>query len=168
MTAATWRPLEFTGAQPIEDTSTTAVHPLGFKIRANNDTYGCGEFIYLLGVASTVVGNLVTWNALTCQTTLAPDTVNLGQQVAVAMSANVASQYGWYQIYGAAVIKKPAAKALPNNAVFMSTTAGRVSTTINTSTQILGARTANSATITTTTSTVVVSICYPFIQGQII
>ena len=36
-------------------------HPLGSIIPASDPVYGEGEFIYLLGVANTVVGSLVTW-----------------------------------------------------------------------------------------------------------
>jgi hypothetical protein len=51
----------------------------------------------------------VTWNGNstgtpTFQTTLAPSTANLAQPLAVAMGANVAGQYGWYQISGQAVV----------------------------------------------------------------
>jgi len=93
--------------QPIADTSTTKKHPLGTIVRAKDSTYGEGEFIYLLGVGSTVVGSLVTYNATTYQTALSPTNATTDSvPVAVAMSANVASQYGWYQIGGLAVVKK--------------------------------------------------------------
>ncbi len=84
-------------------TSTTQNHALGKVVRAKDDTYGLGEFIYLTGVASTVVGSVVTYNSLTGATALAPVGTNKPQPIAVAMSANVASQYGWYQIGGKAV-----------------------------------------------------------------
>ena len=48
----------YVGAQPIEDTSTTQKHPLGTIVRGTDPTYGEGEFIYLLGVANTVVGSV--------------------------------------------------------------------------------------------------------------
>jgi len=81
--------------QPIGDTSTTKKHTLGTIVRAKDPTYGGGEFIYLAGVASTVVGSLVTFDQNLATTALAPATGGKGP-VAVAMSANVASQYGWY------------------------------------------------------------------------
>ncbi|TPK16667.1 hypothetical protein FJ872_17855 [Mesorhizobium sp. B2-5-9] len=74
---------------------------LGDIIRAEDPTYGVGEFIYLKGAASTVVGSWVTYNADDWSTTLLA--ANAIGPVAVAMSANVASQYGWYQIQGKAV-----------------------------------------------------------------
>ncbi|CAN7371051.1 hypothetical protein [Aminobacter sp. LjRoot7] len=96
---------------------------LGDVIRAVDPVYGVGEFIYLQGVASTAVGSWVVYN---------PDdwsTVLLGADaigsVAVAMSANVASQYGWYQIKGKA-IGKTLAGFLDNANVYATATAGSV------------------------------------------
>jgi hypothetical protein len=47
------------GMQDIADTSTTQNHVLGTIVQAKDiasTAYGSGEFIYLLGVASTVLG----------------------------------------------------------------------------------------------------------------
>ena len=141
---------------------------LGQVVRAFDPTYGEGEFILLVGVASTVVGSLVVYNATTYQTTLAPSTSNLAQPVAVAMSANLAASFGWYQIGGLAVVKKTAVKTLTNVPMFLSATAGRIMATAASGKQILGARSANLATVTATTSTVIVSINRPHAQGQTI
>ena len=74
---------------------------LGDIATAQDQTYGNGEFIYLLGVASTVVGSWVTYNLDDNSTKLlVADDIG---PVAVAMSANVAGQYGWYQIHGKAI-----------------------------------------------------------------
>lgn len=152
--------------QAIADTSTTKKHPLGSIVRAVDPTYGVGEFIYLLGVASTVVGSLVYYNATTYQTVLEPGSADdTGVPLAVAMSANVASQYGWYQIGGNAVIKKVAVTVSPQVAVYVSATAGRVTNVSSAGEQILGARTANLTTVTSTTSTVVVTINRPSRTG---
>ena len=106
----TWRFVEpRVGAQPIATTSTSQLHPLGTEVRARDigtTNYGEGRFIYLLGVASTAAGNTVSYNATTYQTTLLPNTANLNTPVAVAQSANVASQYGWYQVEGLCPIFK--------------------------------------------------------------
>lgn len=92
------------GTQQIADTSTTQKHPLGTIVRAKDPTYGEGEFIYLLGVGSTTVGAFVTYNVATGhQTALATSAVGVPNPMAVAMSANVASAYGWYQISGLAI-----------------------------------------------------------------
>lgn len=79
---------------------------LGTVIRAVDPTYGAGEFIFLKGVASTVVGSMVFYDA-NWQTALATSAAAApGRPIAVAMAATVASQYGWYQIGGQAVIVK--------------------------------------------------------------
>lgn len=91
----------FVVAQPIADTSTTQNLPLGTIVRAYDPTYGAGEFIYLLGVATTAIGSWITYNQDDNSTTLLGGSA-IGP-VAVAMSANVASQYGWYQISGKAI-----------------------------------------------------------------
>jgi hypothetical protein len=155
--------------QAIADTSTTQKHHLGKIVRAYDSTYGEGEFIYLLGVASTVVGSLVRWNATTYQTALltVANGKNKGVPVGVAMSANVASQYGWYQISGNAVIKKTTVAVTPQVPIFISATDGRMKVLASAGQQILGAQTANLTTVVTTTSTVVVTITRPHTQGQI-
>lgn len=157
----------FAGAQPIENTSTTQAHQLGTIVRGWDPTYGEGEFIYLLGVASTVVGDVVTYDTTTHLTSRITTAVkNTGAAVAVAMSANVASQYGWYQIGGLAVIKKTSVAVSPAVAIYISGTTGRIRVIASAGQQIVGARTANLATVVTTTSTVVVNINRPHIEGQ--
>ena len=94
------------GAQKIATNSTTQLHPLGTIVVANDATLGAGEFIYLEGVASTAVGSIVNYDdgfqtALDTAAVTGPS-----RPLAVAMSACVASEYGWYQISGLAVAKK--------------------------------------------------------------
>jgi hypothetical protein len=155
------------GSQPIADTSTTKNHALGTIVRAKDPTYGEGEFIYLLGVDSTVVGSVVRYNATTHQTTLAVNTAVQVTPVAVAMSANVASSYGWYQIAGLAVIKKTAVQFNPTVAMYLSATAGRVKAVASAGLQVVAARTANLATVTTTTSTITAMMNRPHLQSQV-
>src|SRR5579859_4921841 len=136
------------GVQPIAVTSTTQNHPLGTRVRAYDPTFGEGEFIYLAGVASTVVGSTVTFNQVTGATTLSPNTSKLGEPIAVAMSANTATtSWGWYQIAGAAVIKKTAVKVSPGVQLYQSGTAGRLMSTVATSKQIMNMYTINAATV---------------------
>lgn len=111
------------GAQQIDETSTTQQHPLGSIVVADDPTYGSGEFIYLKGVASTVVGSWVTYAQDDNSTALLA--ANAIGPVAVAMSANVASQYGWYQISGKAV-GKALAGYVDNALVYATATAGSV------------------------------------------
>lgn len=153
------------GYQPIANTETTQKHPLGTIIRANDPTYGDGEFIYLLGVGSTTVGDCVTYNASTYQTTLSPTTGAHGAPLAVAMSANVASQYGWYQIGGCATVKKTGVKISPQVKLYVSGTAGRLYGTASAGKLVHGAKSANLATVVSATSTVLVMIDRPHLRG---
>jgi hypothetical protein len=110
--------------QAISDTSTTQLVPLGTRVKAidkASTAYGEGEFIYLLGVASTGVGDAVTFSGDDYSTALLA--ANAIGPVAFAMSANVASQYGWYQVYGKAVGKVLASFA-DNANCYATATAG--------------------------------------------
>jgi len=111
------------GYQPIASTDTVQNHPLGTRVKAKDATYGAGEFIYLSGVASTAVGSWVTFNQDDNGTALLA--ANAIGPVAVAMSANVASSYGWYQIYGKAV-GAALAGFVDNANVYATATAGSV------------------------------------------
>lgn len=111
------------GSQAIADTSTVQQHPLGTRVRAIDPVYGEGEFIYLLGLASTAIGTWVTFNQDDNSTTILA--ANAIGPVAVAMSANVASQYGWYQVYGKA-IGLVLAGYLDNALVWISATPGSI------------------------------------------
>lgn len=168
---ATWTVAENElGIQPITVTSTVKNHQLGKIVRAFDSTtsgQGAGEFIYLLGAANTVAGLCYSYNATTFQTVVLPVTANLGTPIAIAMSANVAAQYGWYQIEGNAVVLKSAVQVLGQAKVYISGTAGRLMPTSTSGRQILGAKFANLASVTSTTSTVNVLISRPTCQGQI-
>lgn len=155
------------GLQKIADTSTTKNHQLGEIVQAEDRTYGGGEFIYLKGVANTIVGSLVTYDPVNSTTTLIPNTANLAQPVAVAMSANVLANYGWYQISGAAIIKKTGVPVTPGVVVYIGGTAGRVKATAASGKQILGARAVNAATVAAGTSTITVLISRPHAQGAV-
>lgn len=109
--------------QPIAELSTVAAHRLGDRFKCWDPTYGLGEFIYLQGVASTAVGSWVTFNQDDGTTALLA--ANAIGPVAIAMSACVASRYGWYQIYGKAVGK--ALTGFVDNAnVYATATAGSI------------------------------------------
>lgn len=91
--------------QPIAETSTTQKMSLGSIVRAYDATYGVGEFIYLSGVGSTVIGSIVNYDAVWV-TALHTSALDHPRPLAVAMSANLLSSYGWYQIGGQAVVVK--------------------------------------------------------------
>lgn len=154
------------GAQPIANTETTQKHPLGTIVRGADPTYGEGEFIYLLGVASTAVGSIVTYDASTYQTVLCAVGGNIPRPIAVAMSANVASQYGWYQISGVAVCKKTCTVSLAAGAAVGVLTTGLIAGT-GSGKEIAGAAVAAVASATAGRTTVSVMINRPRKQGRV-
>ena len=112
--------------QAIDETSTTQLLPLGTRVRAYDvaaTAYGEGEFIYLKGVASTVLGSIVTYSQDDNSTALL--VANAIDPVAVSMSDNVASSYGWYQIFGKAV-GKVLAGFVDNANCYATATAGSI------------------------------------------
>jgi len=108
--------------QAIASNSTTQKHQLGSVVRAYDSTYGEGEFIYLKGVASTTVGSVVEYTT-TYQTGLSTVALTTPHPLAVAMSACVANEFGWYQISGEAIMVKTATVCFLANAA-VGTAAG--------------------------------------------
>ena len=154
------------GTQAISGTDTVQNHPLGTIVRANDPTYGDGEFIYLLGVASTTVGSVVTYDASTYQTVLCAVGGNIPRAIAVAMSANLGTYYGWYQISGQAVVAKTATVSLAAGAAVGVLTTGLIAGT-GTGKEITGAVVAAVASNTAGRVTVKVMIARPTKQGRI-
>lgn len=111
------------GTQQIATTSDTQRHPLGTIVEAKDATLGAGTFIYLSGLASTAIGEWVTYNADDGSSTLLA--ANAIGPVAVSMSINLASFYGWYQIEGKAS-GLAAAGFADNGNVYATATAGTV------------------------------------------
>ena len=146
------------GAQPIATTSTTQLHPLGTVVSATDPTYGNGEFIYLAGVASTAVGDLVAFD----QTSTIRTVLATRGPVGVAMSANVANQYGWYQISGQAVVNVAGAVA-DNALVYATATAGSTDDAVSAGSQVDGAVFRTSAA---GAGTAVVFLDRPAMNGQ--
>lgn len=143
----------------------------GDIVRAVDPIYGEGEFIYLQGVASTVVGSVVTWagvnaaTAQTYQTALAPATANLAQPLAVAMSATLANQWGWYQIAGNAVAATNGTLAAGPAPVYLAGS-GQLTSTAAAGKQVENAINV-SATGTPAAGQAIVSINRPHAQGAI-
>ena len=125
--------------QAIDETSTTQKAPLGMIVLAEDQAatgYGVGEFIYLAGVASTAVGS---WVTIADNQTTALATANAIGQVAVSMSANVASSWGWYQISGQAAALVLTGFAATGSDAFLTTTAGSLDDTDVAGDFVLGA-----------------------------
>lgn len=156
------------GAQKITVGDETQNHPLGKIVQAKDDTLGEGEFIYLKNSATLIVGALVTFDPVNNTTTLSPNTANLTNPFGVAMAALTTSQYGWFQISGAAVIKKSAVTVSPGVALYLSATTGRVRSSAASGKQISGCKSVNAATVAAATSTVQALISRPCGQGQVI
>lgn len=152
----------YIGAQDIATTSTTQNHPIGTVVRAIDPTYGEGEFIYLKGLASTAVGEVVIYDQYANTTKRA--VANDRGPAAVAMSANVASQYGWYQIKGAAVVKVAALFAAGGN-VYLTATAGTVDDATVSGDKIDGMR-GKTAIDTPSTGYAVCQIDHPSANGN--
>lgn len=91
------------GYQRIELSDDVQNHPIGTRAFAQDPLYGEGTFIYLPGVASTVAGDTVIFSTVGAGSTTRTVAGSRGA-VAVAMSANVAARWGWYQVQGTAVV----------------------------------------------------------------
>ena len=113
---------DLAGAQPIAARDATQKHPLGTIVKATDPTYGQGEFIYLKGVGSTIVGDVVEYNT-SYQTGLHSAALDTPNPVAVAMSICTATYYGWYQISGIAQVAKLSTTSFAADALF-ATSAG--------------------------------------------
>lgn len=154
--------------------STILEAQLGEIRLAWDSTFGYGEFIYLKIPASTAItaGLLYQWTAgysIAVLPVLATSK-NTGHQVALAnttFASNTAVSYAWFQIQGQSSVLKTAVTVSPDSVVYASATAGRIKVLTSAGGQITGLRTANAATVTSTTSTVTVYMNRPAMQGQI-
>lgn len=122
--------------QPLTETSTVQRHPLGTRIRAVDPVYGESEFIYLKGVASTVVGDAVAFDQKAGTTTRTVAATK--GPIAVAMSANVANQYGWYCVAGAVPVKVAGA-VVAGSIPYVTATAGSLDDAVAAGQAVLGA-----------------------------
>jgi hypothetical protein len=147
------------GWQQIADTDTVQNHPLGTIVTAYSATLGGGEFIYLRGVASTVVGSIVNYDDafLTALDTAA--VTGPSRPLAVSMSANVVDRYGWYQISGLAVATKANSVSFADNAGLGSSSGLAVA--VATGTVIQGAVVRTVASAKSNVTTVAIAISRP-------
>jgi hypothetical protein len=124
--------------QAFNATSTTQLHTLGKVATFKDTTYGEILCVYLKGVASTAAGDLVTYDPKNGTTTR---TVAASRgPVAVAMSANVASQYGWYAVRGVVPVSTTAAgTGAANSLLQVTSTAGQATVSGTSSVKIDGA-----------------------------
>ena len=81
---------------PLASVDTEKAYALGTRGKDNEGN----EYIYLTGVASTVVGSWVTYDELGITTLLVANAIG---PVAVAMAiTDATTDFGWYQIFGKA------------------------------------------------------------------
>jgi len=123
-----WQPTEpRIGLQPIEDVSTTQMHPLGTIIKAKEvgtNQNGEGEFIYLKGCTSGAKGAWVTYVLDSGAAVLLA--ANAIGPVGIMMSImDAATDFGWVQISGKAVGLAATGYA-DNGLVYATATAGTV------------------------------------------
>lgn len=166
---AAYTPIANTDAGYVTAGGTTIPTPpctLGTVVRANDPTYGEGEFVFLKGVANTVVGSVVIYDGTTYLTTLCATTKNQARPIAIAMSANATTAtYGWYQIGGTAVAVKGTGTVTAKATVAVTTT-GKIGAT-NSGIEIQGARGANTTTLTAAITTIPLILDRPHMQGRI-
>lgn len=143
------------GIEVTETAKTDGTQPaIGTVVEAYDPTYGAANFIFLKGVASTVPGDAVVYDTYGNTTTR---TVAASRgTIAVAMSSNVANQFGWYQISGAA-LTNTAAGATAGAVLYVSATAGTLTSTSATGQKVDGAY-ALTATGTPVSGKVVVNL----------
>jgi len=130
MAELTGRTQIFSGDTAIVDS--TLKHVLGtraFDVAGN-------EYIYLTGVANTVVGDWVTFDEAHLTLLAVADAQG---RVGVAMAAITADEYGWYQIYGKNTIALALTGFADNGFVYLTSTAGSVDDAAVTTDKVVGA-----------------------------
>jgi hypothetical protein len=141
ITASTWTVIDGRIGlnQDITETSTTQKHHLGDEVvcrDVGSTDRGYARFKYLKGAASTVAGDAVVFDS-SAHTTVRTVAASIGD-VGIAMSANVASQYGWYQIEGIGIVT--AGTVLDNGLVYTTATDGSLDDAQVDSQQIINAQ----------------------------
>jgi hypothetical protein len=146
---------------------------LGSRVTAQDATLGEAVFILLAVPVNTTVtvGLMYQWdkNYNVVVIPAGATSKNTGAPVAVAYtgvtSSSTTVQYAWFLLAGQTAVLKTAVTVSPQSAIYMSATAGRFYVTSSAGKQILGARTQNTATVTSTTSTVNVYFNYSSLEG---
>lgn len=164
------------GVQPLTDVSSVQNLDLGTIVgyrdtNTGSGSQGAGEVIYLRGAANTIAGSMVSYNTRDGSTTLvATNAANSGAPLAVALAAtNTTGTYGWYGISGVFSVAKGTVDFGLASPIYRSASvAGYISSAAASGGQILGAVTVNSASVSSTTSTIYVEFNRPHLQGQII
>lgn len=151
---------------------TTSVQ-LGDQREGFDATLGRGKFMWLKVPVSTAVtpGLLYQFdkNYTVVVIPVGATSKNTGVSVACAVNtvaSNASSiQYTWFQVQGEATVLKTAVAVVPQSAVYMSATAGRVYVTSSAGKQILNARSQNTSTVSAAVSSVSVYLNFSSLEG---
>lgn len=128
----------FAGGLPYSETSTTPLHPPGFRHRAQDSDNGnitC-EMMYVQGVTGGAAGALVTINAYSGATALA--TTRSRGLVGVMAAAIPAGSWGWVTVGGVASVLVSGTVAI-GQAPYLTATPGTLSSTVVAGDEVFGA-----------------------------
>lgn len=105
------------------DVHTSARNPVGMRAYGTDTTGNSAQYIYLNGVASTIVGTVVTFDEAGVTTLIA---ANAKGPVAVATAiTNTTSTWGWYGVQGT-FLTDVVANSADNSTIGRETTDGKV------------------------------------------
>lgn len=135
---------------------TSAKAPVGTRAKDKNGN----EYIYLLGVASTAAGSVVTYDEAGVTTLIAANAIG---PVAVAEAATVANTYGWYAIKHLGKLCACDATIADNAKVYIDGTSGRIDDAVVAGDQIMGMVTRG----TDTANFVLVQLDYPYASDSL-
>jgi hypothetical protein len=144
-----------TGTAVTASVDTVQLHDvLTVAVDADNNY---NEYVYLLGVASTVVGSVVTYDENGVTTLIVGNAVG---PVAVAQAITVASTWGWYMVRGSCTAACDT--VADNTQPFIDGTAGRIDDAV-----VAGDLIANMVIRSTDSSNLcTVQMNYPFVTDQ--
>lgn len=145
----------------LQNVDTTAQFRVGTRVKGMDPTFGDGEFIYMKGIGSLVAGDVVAYDEF--YTTGRMVSATRGP-VAVAMSAALLNQFGWFQVQGVAVVSVLAAFAA-NAACYLTGTAGNIDDAVVAGQKIDGMW-SHSAIDTPTTGKAYVEMAYSAANGN--
>ncbi len=145
------------GIKSLTSTELTTVYTTAkFTVGTRGRDASGNEYIFLAGVASVAAGTWVSFDELYVTTLLTTTSVG---SAAVALAANVASTWGWFQIYGKASGK--IGNAVADNAqLFISSVTGSVDDLVVTGDIIYGAISRGASSVTG--ANIDVQLNYPF------
>lgn len=189
MTTATWVSIDTLAGSSVPGSAADAVvtstsaaatsygpnPPVGTIRRFYDSTgkYGIGEFIYLPGVASLAVGDVVNYLISAGVSAATDATVTRwaggaysGMPVAIATTANTATTtFSWYQIGGAAVVNVSGTVAAGDKAMYLTT--ATVATAAVSGKQIIGMVAASAQSVPASLQAIY-TLDRPHVQSQVI